>query len=79
MISGGRPNDFDGYGIEDTRRALLDARQKGVVTFALTIDAEGRDYLSDRCMFGRSYYVVVEDIGARSLKLAGVYRWRTVG
>ena len=80
MISDGRPNDFDGYGgrygIEDTRKALLDARQKGVATFALTIDAEGRDYLP--YMFGRSHYVVVEDIRALSIKLADVYRHLTV-
>ncbi len=80
MLSDGRPNDFDGYGgrygIEDTRKALLDARQKGVATFALTIDAEGRDYLP--YMFGRSHYVVVEDIRALSFKLADVYRRLTV-
>ncbi len=80
MISDGRPNDFDGYGgrygIEDTRKALLDARQKGVATFALTIDAEARDYMP--YMFGRSHYVVVEDIRDLSIKLADIYRRLTV-
>ncbi len=80
MLSDGRPNDFDGYGgrygIEDTRKALLDARQKGVATFALTIDSEGRDYLPH--MFGRNHYVVVEDIRALSFKLSDVYRRLTV-
>ncbi len=80
LLSDGRPNDFDGYGgrygIEDTRRALLDARQKGVATFALTIDAEARDYMP--YMFGRSHYVVVEDVRALSIKLADIYRRLTV-
>ncbi|HUZ02261.1 MAG TPA: hypothetical protein VMU89_18085 [Thermomicrobiaceae bacterium] len=80
LISDGRPNDFDGYGgrygIEDTRRALIEARQKGVATFALTIDAEARDYMPH--MFGRSQYVVVEDAPALATKLADVYRRLTL-
>lgn len=80
LISDGRPNDFDGYGgrygIEDTRRALREARQQGVVTFALTIDAEARDYMP--YMFGPTQYVVVEDAPALAVKLADVYRRLTV-
>ncbi len=80
LLSDGRPNDFDGYGgrygIEDTRKALLDARQRGVATFALTIDAEARDYMPH--MFGRNHYVVVEDVRALSFKLADMYRRLTV-
>jgi nitric oxide reductase NorD protein len=80
LISDGRPNDFDGYGgrygIEDTRRALLEARQRGLATFALTIDAEARDYMP--YMFGPYHYVVIEDVSALALKLAEVYRRLTV-
>lgn len=80
LISDGRPNDFDGYGgrygIEDTRKALLDARQRGVATFALTIDAEARDYMP--YMFGRGHYVLIEDVRALSTKLADIYRRLTV-
>lgn len=80
LISDGRPNDFDGYGgrygIEDTRRALLEARQRGLATFALTIDAEARDYMP--YMFGPYHYVVVEDVAALAVKLAEVYRRLTV-
>lgn len=80
LISDGRPNDFDGYGgrygIEDTRRALLEARQRGLATFALTIDAEARDYMP--YMFGPYHYVVVEDVPALAVKLAEVYRRLTV-
>ncbi|HEX5370181.1 MAG TPA: hypothetical protein VFY10_12270 [Dehalococcoidia bacterium] len=80
LVSDGRPNDFDGYagryGIEDTRKALVDARQHGVSTFALTIDAEARDYMP--YMFGRSHYVVVEDVRSLAVKLADIYRRLTV-
>jgi nitric oxide reductase NorD protein len=80
LVSDGRPNDFDGYagryGIEDTRKALIDARQHGVSTFALTIDAEARDYMP--YMFGRSHYVVVEDVRTLAIKLADIYRRLTV-
>jgi nitric oxide reductase NorD protein len=80
LVSDGRPNDFDGYagryGIEDTRKALVDARQHGVSTFALTIDAEARDYMP--YMFGRSHYVVVEDVRTLAIKLADIYRRLTV-
>lgn len=80
LISDGRPNDFDGYGgrygIEDTRRALLEARQRGLATFALTIDAEARDYMP--YMFSPYHYVVVEDVPALAVKLAEVYRRLTV-
>ncbi len=49
-LSDGKPDDFiDGYrgvyGIEDTRQALIEARQSGVHPFCITIDEAARDYL----------------------------------
>jgi nitric oxide reductase NorD protein len=80
LLSDGRPNDFDGYGgrygIEDTRKALIEARQTGVSTFALTIDAEARDYMP--YMFGLGHYLVIEDTPALATKLSDVYRRLTV-
>ncbi|HET7034479.1 MAG TPA: hypothetical protein VFI42_02250, partial [Thermomicrobiaceae bacterium] len=80
LVSDGRPNDFDGYGgrygIEDTRRALLEARRQGIATFALTIDAAARDYMP--YMFGRNHYVVVENAPALATRLADIYRRLTV-
>jgi nitric oxide reductase activation protein len=64
------------YGTEDTRQALLDARQRGLATFAVTIDAEARDYVS--YLFGPYQYVVVADAPALSIKLPDVYRHLTV-
>jgi nitric oxide reductase NorD protein len=80
LISDGRPNDFDGYGgrygIEDTRRALIEARQSGVNTFALTIDGEARDYMP--YTFGIGHYIVIEDTPSLAIKLSDVYRRLTV-
>jgi nitric oxide reductase NorD protein len=80
LLSDGRPNDFDGYGgrygIEDTRKALIEARQSGVSTFALTIDGEARDYMP--YMFGLGHYLVIEDTLALATKLSDVYRRLTV-
>ncbi len=80
LLSDGRPNDFDGYGgrygVEDTRRALIEARQAGISTFALTIDSEARDYMP--YMFGLGHYLVIEDTPALATKLSDVYRRLTV-
>jgi hypothetical protein len=80
FLSDGRPNDFDGYGgrygLEDTRKALIEARQSGVSTFALTIDGEARDYMP--YMFGLGHYMVIEDTPALATRLSDVYRRLTV-
>jgi len=46
-LSDGRPDDEDGYrgsyGIEDTRRALMEARYRGVHPYCITIDDDAMD------------------------------------
>ncbi len=63
IISDGKPNDvdrYDGrYGIEDTKKAILEAKKLGLVPFCITIDIEAKDYLS--YLFGKNGYVVVRD------------------
>ena len=76
-LSDGKPDDFhDGYrgdyGIEDTRRALLEARQSGIHPFCVTIDEEARDYLPH--MYGAANWVLIDDAGQLPLKTAEVYR-----
>jgi len=81
LLSDGRPNDFDAYGgeygIEDTRRALLEARGRGLRTFCLTIDAEARDYMPR--LFGSGSYVTLSNVAALPRKLPDLYRKLTVG
>lgn len=75
-LSDGRPEDYDDYrgkyGIEDTRMALIEARRMGIHPFCITIDKEGLDYLPH--MYGKSSYVVLDDIAQLPLKVADIYR-----
>lgn len=63
IISDGKPNDvdrYDGrYGIEDTKKAILEAKKKGLTPFCVTIDIEAKEYLS--YLFGKNGYVVIRD------------------
>ena len=49
ILSDGKPNDLDQYegryGLEDTRHAVHEARQAGLVPFCVTIDQQAHDYL----------------------------------
>jgi nitric oxide reductase NorD protein len=76
-LSDGKPDDYnDGYrgkyGIEDTRRALVEAKRSGIHPFCITIDTQGRDYLPH--MYGAANYVVIDEVGKLPLKVANIYR-----
>lgn len=61
IVSDGKPNDIDHYegryGIEDTRQAVIESKQKGIIPFCITIDQEANDYLP--YIFGSNGYVMV--------------------
>ena len=61
ILTDGKPNDLDAYegryGIEDTRMAILDARQKGLRPFCVTIDEKANAYLPH--LFGTGNYIVI--------------------
>ncbi|MCP5239214.1 MAG: nitric oxide reductase [Zoogloeaceae bacterium] len=61
ILSDGKPNDLDHYegryGIEDTRMALIEARNMGLRPFCVTIDKEGAGYLPH--LFGPAGYTVI--------------------
>lgn len=61
ILTDGKPNDLDKYegryGAEDTRRAIIEARQQGVRPFCVTIDDEAAAYLPH--LFGSSGFVVI--------------------
>lgn len=61
ILSDGKPHDIDHYegryGIEDTRMALLEAREAGIKPFCVTIDQAGANYLPH--LFGPAGYTVV--------------------
>jgi nitric oxide reductase NorD protein len=79
VISDGKPEDYDDYkgqyAIEDTRKALLEARGNGVHSFCITIDKSAHDYLAH--MFGRGNYIFVNEVLSLPAKMAEMYRLLT--
>ncbi|MBE7422896.1 MAG: nitric oxide reductase activation protein [Zoogloeaceae bacterium] len=76
-LSDGRPDDFGDeyrghYGIEDTRRALQEAHERGVRSYCVTIDRHGADYLPR--LYGPARYTVLDDAKKLPLKIADIYR-----
>jgi nitric oxide reductase NorD protein len=62
VITDGRPSDMnyhEEYAVADTRRAILDARNRGTTVFGLAIDFEDHQYLAE--IFGEAGYVYVRD------------------
>lgn len=63
LLTDGKPNDLDQYeghyGIEDTRQAIIEARQLGLTPYCVTIDSKGHDYLP--YLFGREGFSIVND------------------
>lgn len=61
LLSDGKPNDADvyegRYGVEDTRRAVEEARVQGVNPFCLTIDRQAAGYLPK--IFGHGQYALL--------------------
>lgn len=76
ILTDGKPNDVDHYegrfGIEDTRKAILEARRKGLSVFGVTIDRKAQDYFP--ALFGRGRYAIVGDIGRLSRALPRIYQ-----
>jgi hypothetical protein len=75
LISDGRPLDeayTDEYALEDTKRALQEARRRGVHPFCITIDRDADDYV--RRMYGDVQYLVIDDVAALPERLPAIYR-----
>lgn len=79
-LSDGRPDDQDGYrgsyGIEDTRRALIEAKFLGIHPFCITIDEEAMDYLQH--MYGPVNFTIVDQVDKLPYKVSDIYRRITV-
>jgi len=75
-LSDGKPDDYSDYrgeyGIEDTRRALLEARRDDIHPYCITIDEHARDYLPH--MYGPAAYTVVDEVRRLPFKVSDIYR-----
>lgn len=62
VLTDGKPNDLDiyegRYGLEDTRHAIQEARDAGLIPFCVTIDKEAHEYLP--MLFGSQGYALVK-------------------
>jgi nitric oxide reductase NorD protein len=76
VVTDGKPNDIDHYegrfGIEDTRRAVLEARMAGLAVFAITIDRRAEAYVPH--IFGRNGFHIVSHPSRLAEALPGIYR-----
>jgi nitric oxide reductase NorD protein len=83
LLSDGYPQDFDygkdrrgkDYGIQDTKVALQEARRKGIHTFCITVDREGKSYLPEMC--GEDNFIVIENVVRLPQLLPKIYRGLT--
>lgn len=79
-LSDGRPDDQDGYrgpyGIEDTRRALIETKFLGIHPFCITIDNEAMDYLQH--MYGAVNFAVIDHVDKLPYKVSEIYRRITI-
>jgi len=79
ILSDGKPEDYDAYkgqyAIEDTRKALAEARGRGIHPYCITIDQESHDYLEH--LFGRGNYTYVKNIDQLPSRLTEIYRLLT--
>lgn len=76
VLTDGKPNDVDHYegrfAVEDTRKAIQEARRQGVAVFGVTIDAAAQSYFPT--LFGRGGYAIVGNIRRLPAALPAIYR-----
>jgi nitric oxide reductase NorD protein len=79
VLTDGKPNDVDHYegrfAVEDTRKAVQEARRLGIAVFGVTIDAAAQNYFPT--LFGRGGYAIVSNIRRLPAALPTLYRQLT--
>lgn len=75
ILTDGKPNDLDKYesryGIEDTKRAILEAKQLGLEPFCISIDQYSSDYLP--YIFGSQSFIHLKNAAELPKKLPLLY------
>lgn len=75
LLTDGKPNDLDRYegryGVEDTRKAILEARSQGLIPFCITIDEEANQYLP--YLFGHQGYTFIRQAEQLPKRLPQLY------
>jgi nitric oxide reductase NorD protein len=74
ILSDGFPNDLDykaDYAVEDTRKAVLEARAKSIFTKAITVNMGADSRLDD--LYGAAHHYVITDVQDLPDRLLRVY------
>ena len=80
LLSDGYPEDADygrephtpAYGIRDTMMAMREAEKNGILSFCITVDKGGHDYLREMCAPSR--YMVIDDVLSLPSQLPKIYQ-----
>ena len=76
VITDGKPNDLDHYegrhGIEDSRRAVMEARRLGHAVFGITIDKRAEAYIPH--IFGQNGFAIIPEPNRLVSALPHIYR-----
>ncbi len=74
-LSDSKPEDWDAYkgnyAVEDTRRALIEAKARGIHPFCITIDQEAQSYLPH--LFGEVNYIFINDVHQLPGRITEIY------
>ncbi|EEW26921.1 nitric oxide reductase activation protein NorD [Rhodobacter ferrooxidans] len=76
VITDGKPNDLDHYegrhGIEDSHKAVLEARRMGHAVFGITVDRDGKSWFPR--MFGQGGFALIPQPEKLTQALPEIYR-----
>lgn len=76
VITDGKPNDLDHYegrhGIEDSHKAVLEARRMGHAVFGITIDRDGKSWFPR--IFGQGGFALIPNPDKLTQALPDIYR-----
>ena len=76
VITDGKPNDLDHYegrhGIEDSRKAIEEARRMGHAVFGITVDRDGKAWFPR--LFGQGGYALIPHPEKLTQALPQIYR-----
>ncbi|MBP7002985.1 VWA domain-containing protein [Amaricoccus sp.] len=80
VLTDGKPNDLDHYegvhGIEDSRRAVREARALGQAVHGVVVDADGQDWFAR--IFGRGGFTLLPDPARLPRALPEIYQTLTM-
>lgn len=81
VITDGKPNDLDHYegrhGIEDSRKAVEEARRAGHAVFGITVDRDGKSWFPR--LFGQGAFALIPDPEKLTQALPQIYRQLVTG